>query len=58
MQIIYYLIPVALIFVLVGVYAFFWATKTDQFEDMEKHGLSILMDEDDNADKSSKKDAD
>jgi len=58
MQIIYYLIPVALIFVLVGVYAFFWATKTDQFEDMEKHGLSILMDEDDNTDKSSNKDVD
>ncbi len=58
MQIIYYLIPVALIFVLVGVYAFFWATKTDQFEDMEKHGLSILLDEDHNTDKPSNKDAD
>lgn len=51
MHIIYYLIPVALIFVLVGVYAFFWATKTDQFEDMEKNGLSILLDEDEIKDK-------
>lgn len=46
MQVIYYLIPVALIFVIVGIIAFFWATKSEQFDDMEKHGLSILMDED------------
>lgn len=46
MQIIYYLIPVALIFVIVGVVAFFWATKSEQFDDMEKQGLSILMDDD------------
>ena len=45
MNIIYYLIPVAIIFLIIGVIAFFWATKTDQFEDMEKQGLSILMDE-------------
>jgi len=45
MNVIYYLIPVALIFVIVGVIAFFWATKSEQFDDMEKHGLSILMDE-------------
>ena len=46
MNVIYYLIPVAMIFVIVGVIAFFWATKSEQFDDMEKHGLSILMDED------------
>ena len=46
MNIIYYLIPIALIFLIVGVVAFLWATKSNQFEDMEKHGLSILMDDD------------
>ena len=45
MNVIYYLIPVAVIFVIIGVIAFFWATRSDQFNDMEKHGLSILMDE-------------
>ena len=45
MNVIYYLIPVAVIFVIIGVIAFFWATRSDQFDDMEKHGLSILMDE-------------
>lgn len=46
MNIIYYLIPVAIVFVIVGVFAFFWATKTEQFDDLEKQGLSILMDDD------------
>lgn len=46
MHVIYYLIPVAIIFVIVGVIAFFWATKKEQFEDLEKQGLSILMDDD------------
>ena len=46
MNVIYYLIPVAIIFVVLGVIAFFWATKTEQFEDLEKQGLSILMDDD------------
>ena len=46
MNIIYYLIPVAIIFVIVGVIAFFWATRSEQFDDLEKQGLSILMDDD------------
>lgn len=45
MNIIYYLIPVAILFMVIGVVAFFWATKSEQFEDMEKQGLSILMDD-------------
>ena len=46
MQVIYYLIPVAIIFVILGVLGFFWATKTEQFDDLEKQGLSILSDDD------------
>ena len=45
MSIIYYLIPIAIIFLVIGVFAFFWATKSDQFDDLEKQGLSILMDD-------------
>ena len=45
MNIIYYLIPVAILFMVIGVIAFFWATKSEQFEDLEKQGLSILMDD-------------
>ncbi|NVK24848.1 MAG: cbb3-type cytochrome oxidase assembly protein CcoS [Gammaproteobacteria bacterium] len=46
MNIIYYLIPVAILFIVIGVVVFFWATKTEQFEDLEKQGFSILSDDD------------
>jgi len=46
MSIIYILIPIAILLTALGVYLFFWAVKTDQFEDLEKQGLSILFDDD------------
>jgi len=45
MSIIYILIPIAVILTALGIYLFFWAVKTDQFEDLEKQGMSILFDE-------------
>ena len=42
---IYYLIPIAIIFTAIGVYLFFWAVKSEQFDDLEKQGMSILFDE-------------
>ena len=51
MNVIYYLIPVAILFVIIGVVVFFWATRSDQFEDLEKHGFSILSDEDETTSK-------
>jgi len=45
MSIIYILIPVAIVFTALGIYLFFWAVKTEQFEDLEKQGMSILFDE-------------
>lgn len=46
MSIIYLLIPIAVILVAVGIYFFFWAVKTEQFDDLEKQGMSILFDQD------------
>lgn len=46
MSIIYVLIPIAIILVLVAVGVFFWAVKSNQFEDLERHGHSILFDDD------------
>jgi len=46
MSIIYFLIPIAILLTAIGIYLFFWAVKTDQFEDLEKQGLSILFDDD------------
>ena len=47
MSVIYVLIPIAILLSALGIYLFFWAVKTDQFEDLEKQGLSILFDDDD-----------
>lgn len=45
MSIIYVLIPIAVLLTAIGLYLFFWAVKTEQFDDLEKQGLSILFDE-------------
>lgn len=45
MDIIYLLIPIAVILVIVGLSAFFWAVKNDQFEDLEGPAHSILFDD-------------
>ncbi len=46
MSIIYVLIPIAILFVAIGIWIFFWAVRSKQFEDLEKEGFSILFDED------------
>ncbi|MGS0824362.1 cbb3-type cytochrome oxidase assembly protein CcoS [Shewanella sp. 0m-8] len=46
MSIIYVLIPIAMLFVLVAVGIFFWAVKSDQFDDLEKQSVSILFEDD------------
>jgi len=43
MSIIYILIPIAILLTSLGVYLFFWAVKTEQFDDLEKQGMSILF---------------
>jgi cbb3-type cytochrome oxidase maturation protein len=40
------LIPIALLLVCIAVAVFFWAVKSNQFEDLERHGSSILFDDD------------
>ncbi len=50
MSIIYILIPIAVLLTALGIYLFFWAVKTEQFDDLEKQGMSILFDEKDNSD--------
>ena len=46
MSIIYVLIPIAILLTAIGIYIFFWAVKTDQFDDLVKQGMSILFDDD------------
>jgi len=44
MSIIYVLIPIAVLFVCIGLGIFFWAVRTKQFDDLDKEAFSILFD--------------
>ncbi len=47
MDIIYLLLPIALIIIIIIIAVFFWAVKSDQFDDLEGPAHRILMDDDD-----------
>ena len=46
MSIIYVLIPIAMLFVIIAIGIFFWAVKSEQFDDLDRQSVSILFDED------------
>lgn len=46
MNIIYVLIPIAILLVVMAIAVFFWAVRTNQFDDLERQGYSILFDDD------------
>lgn len=47
MEILYLLIPLALIIMAVAIGTFVWSVKSGQFDDLEGPAHRILMDEDD-----------
>ncbi|AGA31911.1 Type cbb3 cytochrome oxidase biogenesis protein CcoS, involved in heme b insertion [Thioalkalivibrio nitratireducens DSM 14787] len=47
MEVLYLLIPLAMIFVVIVGVALFWAIRSGQYEDMEGPAYRILMDDDD-----------
>jgi cbb3-type cytochrome oxidase maturation protein len=46
MSVIYILIPLAIVIIAVAIAAFTWAVKSDQFNDLDRQGYSILFDDD------------
>jgi cbb3-type cytochrome oxidase maturation protein len=42
----YVLIPLALMLLAVAVWALIWAARTGQFDDLESHGWSVVLDDD------------
>ena len=47
MDILFLLIPISLIIMGIAIWAFLWAIRSGQFEDLEGPAHRILMDEDD-----------
>lgn len=46
MESLYILIPIAILFVIIAVVIFFWGVRSDQFEDLERQGMNVLLDDD------------
>ncbi len=47
MDILYLLIPLALVLLVIAIGAFIWASRSGQFEDLDGPAHRILMDDDD-----------
>jgi len=47
MNILFLLIPMALFIIVIAVGFFFWAVKSEQFEDLDRQGANILFDDED-----------
>lgn len=47
MDILYLLIPLAVVIMIIAVAAFMWAVKSGQYEDLDGPAYRILMDDDD-----------
>lgn len=62
MNILFLLIPLSIVLLSLAIWAFFWAVKNDQFEDLEGPAYSILFDDDEpkqsTADKPTSEEAD
>ena len=46
MTMLYVLIPLAVVLLAVAVWAMLWAIKTGQFDDLDSHGWSVVLDDD------------
>lgn len=46
MTILYLLIPLAIIVLAVSLWAFFWAVRSGQFDDLDTPAVRILLDDD------------
>ncbi len=45
MEILYLMVPLGLVLVGIGLWAFFWAVGSGQFDDLDSPGWSVLEDE-------------
>jgi len=46
MNMLYVLIPLAVMLLGIAVWALLWAIRTGQFDDLESHGWSVVLDDD------------
>ena len=54
MEILFLMVPLGLVLVGAGVWAFFWAVGNGQFDDLDSPGWSVLSDDDPPGDRGTK----
>jgi cbb3-type cytochrome oxidase maturation protein len=47
-SILFALIPLAMLLLVCAIWAFFWAVRSGQFDDLDTPAVSILLDDDEN----------
>ncbi|MCH8500280.1 MAG: cbb3-type cytochrome oxidase assembly protein CcoS [Aliidiomarina sp.] len=45
MEILHLMVPIAIILVVIAIVIFFWAVRSGQFDDLERQGYNILLDD-------------
>ena len=45
MNVLLFLIPISIVLLLIGIAAFFWAVRKDQFENLDAAAIDILADD-------------
>lgn len=45
MNVLLFLIPISIVLLLIGIAAFFWAVRKDQFENLDAAALDVLADD-------------
>jgi len=45
-EILHLMVPIAIILVVIAIVIFFWAVRSGQFDDLERQGYNILLDDD------------
>ncbi|RTE87245.1 MULTISPECIES: cbb3-type cytochrome oxidase assembly protein CcoS [Gammaproteobacteria] len=46
MEALHIMVPIAIILVVIAIIIFFWAIKNGQFDDLERQGMNLLLDDD------------
>lgn len=58
MEVVYLLVPLAVVLAVAVIWGFFWAVRSGQFDDLEGPAHRILMDDDDRPTEAKRREAD
>lgn len=45
MNVLFFLLPISVLILIIAIAGFFWAISSGQYDDLERHGKDILLDD-------------